>query len=92
MNDTNTAVGRACELAERVAGEARLEVHSRHAARLLYDATTAALAAIEGARLTASGKPDSRSRWARVILEQRLSASDPFAVPDHAVGAESLVD
>jgi acyl-CoA dehydrogenase len=86
------ALTRACELAERVAGEAALEAHCRHAGRVLYDATTAAMLAIEGARLAASGKRDTRSRWAHVILEYKLSATDPLALPVSGVDAAGLLN
>jgi acyl-CoA dehydrogenase len=87
-----TAIRKATGLAERVAGERALEVHSRHAGRVLYDVTTAALFAIEGAKLRAKGEADNRSRWARVVLEQRLSPTDPLSLPDTTVDAQTLLD
>lgn len=83
---------RAMDLAERVAGDGKAEVYSRQAGHILYDVTTCALAAIEGAQMRNAGMEDTRTRWARVLLEQRLRPVDPFALAEDSVGADELID
>ena len=83
---------RAMDLAERVAGDGKAEIYSRQAGHVLYDVTTCSLAAIEGAQMRNAGMKDTRTRWAKVLLEQRLCPVDPFALAEDSVGADELID
>jgi len=71
------AVDRATAFAERVAREAD-ESRVRQAASALYHATSAALLAVEGARLGRQGRDARRLLLARLVLEHRLRAQDPL--------------
>ena len=83
---------RAMNLAERVAGDGKAEIYSRQAGHVLYDVTTCSLTAIEGAQMRNAGMKDTRTRWAKVLLEQRLCPVDPFALAEDSVGADELID
>ena len=78
------ALDRAGALAERVAGNPSLEQYARQAARGLYDASSAAVMASEGARMASAGDADRRTRWAQAVLRHRLSVTDPLAIADDA--------
>ena len=54
---------------------------ARKASDALYHATTATLMACEGARLGAQGGDARRLLLARMVVDHRLSASDPLAMP-----------
>jgi alkylation response protein AidB-like acyl-CoA dehydrogenase len=76
----NAAIGRAADFAERVAADPALENRSRVAAGALYHAATAALLASEGASLGARGGDARRLLLARMVVEHRLTARDPFSL------------
>lgn len=76
----NAAIGRAADFAERVAADPALENRSRLAAGGLYHAATAALLAAEGAALGARGGDARRLLLARLVMEHRLTAQDPFSL------------
>ena len=76
----NAAIGRAADFAERVAADPDLENRSRVAAGGLYHAATAALLAAEGAALGGRGGDARRLLLARLVLEHRLTAQDPFSL------------
>jgi alkylation response protein AidB-like acyl-CoA dehydrogenase len=76
----NAVIGRAADFAERVAADPALENRSRVAAGGLYHAATAALLAAEGAALGARGGDARRLLLARLVLEHRLTAQDPFSL------------
>ena len=54
---------------------------ARKASDALYHATSAALMASEGVRLGAAGGDARRLLLARMVVDHRLSANDPLAVP-----------
>ncbi|QQS14181.1 MAG: acyl-CoA dehydrogenase family protein [Rhodospirillales bacterium] len=74
------ALGRAVDFAGRVAADPRHERRCRQASGALYHAATAALLAVEGAALGAAGGDARRLLLARMVLEQRLTPGDPFAL------------
>ncbi|MBU2531141.1 MAG: acyl-CoA dehydrogenase family protein, partial [Alphaproteobacteria bacterium] len=77
-NALKNALLKAGELAADVAGDAAAEVESRHAATVLYHASTAALMAWEGA-LTERRRGDARRvLWSKLLLDHKLSTRDPF--------------
>lgn len=80
----NAAIGRAADFAERVAADPALENRSRLAAGGLYHAATAALLAIEGAALGSRGGDARRLLLARLVMEHRLTAQDPFSLAKNA--------
>ncbi|MBM3619800.1 MAG: DNA alkylation response protein [Alphaproteobacteria bacterium] len=80
----NAAIGRAADFAERVAADPDLENRGRVAAGGLYHAATAALLAAEGAALGARGGDARRLLLARLVLEHRLTAQDPFSLAKNA--------
>ncbi|MFY0614106.1 MAG: acyl-CoA dehydrogenase family protein [Hyphomicrobiaceae bacterium] len=57
------------------------EPMARKASDALYHATSAALMACEGVRLGAEGGDARRLLLARMVVDHRLSASDPLAMP-----------
>ena len=71
---------RAADFAGRVAAEGH-EPLARKAADALYHATSAALMATEGATLGAQGGDARRLLLARMVIDHRLSPSDPLAFP-----------
>jgi acyl-CoA dehydrogenase len=75
------ALERALAFAEQVAAEPRAEKTARLAASALYHATSAVLLAWEGSR---SGVDARRALLARFVLEYRLTAQDPLALPNDA--------
>ena len=79
---------RAVDFAGRVASEGR-EPLARQASDALYHATSAALMACEGATLGAEGKDARRLLLARMVIDHRLSPSDPLAFPRNE---EAMID
>ena len=79
-----------------MASLANAEASCRRAASALYHVTSATLLAAEGAELGKNGGDARRLLLARLVLDHRLGASDPFALPDagweDAVSAKLLVD
>lgn len=73
---------RAIGLAETVARTDDEEANARHAASALYHAATACLMAWEGARIHAECGDARRLLWSALVLEHRLSPSDPLGRPD----------
>ncbi len=71
---------RAVDFAGRVAAEGR-ETLARQASDALYHATSAALMAAEGASLGVRGGDARRLLLARMVIDHRLSPSDPLSVP-----------
>jgi acyl-CoA dehydrogenase len=71
---------RAADFAGRVAAEGR-ETLARQASDALYHATSAALMAAEGATLGVRGGDARRLLLARMVIDHRLSPSDPLSVP-----------
>jgi acyl-CoA dehydrogenase len=86
----NAAIGRAADFAERVAADPDLENRSRVAAGALYHAATAALLAAEGVALGARGGDARRLLLARMVVEHRLTAQDPFSLTRHAWEEEAV--
>jgi alkylation response protein AidB-like acyl-CoA dehydrogenase len=74
------ALGRAIRFAEEVAGSAEYERFCRIASGQLYHAVTAALMAIEGARLGAAGGDARRLILARCVLEHRMQEAQPLSL------------
>ena len=81
------AVDNAVEFARKVAADPAHEDLSRRAARLLYDATGAALLAAEGAELAAAGRADTRSQLADWLLRATLEPRDPYALETAGFGS-----
>ena len=75
------ALERALAFAEQVAAEPNAEAAARLAASALYHATSAILLAWEGSR---PGVDARRALLARFVLEHRLTARDPLALPNDA--------
>jgi hypothetical protein len=75
------ALERALAFAEQVAAEPSAEKTARRAASALYHATTAILLAWEGSQPDVDAR---RALLARFVLEYRLTAQDPLAVPNDA--------
>lgn len=80
----NHALQKAGALAGDVAVDPEREIESRHAATMLYHASTAALMAWEASQIHARRGDARRLLWSKLILEHKLSASDPFAAGDTA--------
>jgi hypothetical protein len=78
------ALGRAVRFAEEVAGSAEYERFCRIASGQLYHAVTAALMAIEGAQLGASGGDARRLILARCVLEHRMQETQPLSLASFA--------
>ncbi|MFO1109403.1 MAG: acyl-CoA dehydrogenase family protein [Bradyrhizobium sp.] len=72
---------RAVRLAERIAGEGRLEDQARKAASALYHITSAVLMTWEASRPGADAR---RVLYARLVLDHRLGAEDPLEVDEAA--------
>jgi alkylation response protein AidB-like acyl-CoA dehydrogenase len=68
-------LNRALQFAERVAADGALEADARRAASGLYHATSAVLMAWEASR---PGVDARRALFARLVLDNRLSAPDPL--------------
>jgi acyl-CoA dehydrogenase len=75
-------VERAVGFVDAVAKRADGEASCRQAASGLYHAASAALMAAEGARSGARGGDARRLVLARLVIDHRLSAADPFLLPD----------
>jgi len=75
-------VDRAAAFADEVAAQPRHEKFARLAADGLYHAASAALMAWEGAATGAIGGDARRMILARMVIEHRLRANDPLALPD----------
>jgi alkylation response protein AidB-like acyl-CoA dehydrogenase len=73
----NTALERACNLAERVARAPQEEAQARRVTSALYHAASAILLAWEGTRPGADAR---RILLARFVLEYRLTEQDPLAL------------
>jgi alkylation response protein AidB-like acyl-CoA dehydrogenase len=58
------------------------EVQTRRAVSVLYHAATACLLAVEGAAIDKLRGDARRALWAKLVLDHRLAAEDPFAVTD----------
>jgi len=78
------AVDRAVAFAAEVAADGGREVQARQATSALYHAASAALMAWEGAMTQARRGDARRALYARLVLDQRLTAQDPFAPADGA--------
>ncbi|HEY7843175.1 MAG TPA: acyl-CoA dehydrogenase family protein, partial [Bradyrhizobium sp.] len=78
-NRLSLALDRALAFAERVAAEPGLEANARKAASGLYHVTSAILMSWEAAQ---PGRDPRRALYARLVLEHRLSARDPFEPDD----------
>ena len=78
--EMTTTLDRAVEFAGRVAAEGN-EPLARQASDALYHAASAALMATEGAILGAQGGDARRLLLARMVIDHRLSPSDPLAFP-----------
>ena len=74
-------VERAVAMAEEVAASGN-QTLARKASDALYNVTAAVLMACEGARLGARGHDARRLLLARLVVDHRLQAQDPLAVPD----------
>jgi len=89
-------VDRAVRFADTVAKLPNAEASCRRVASALYHAASAALLAAEGAELGSRGGDARRLLLARLVLDQRLTNADPFALPDdrweEAVTAKLLDD
>jgi hypothetical protein len=70
---------RATRFAAEVAADPTKEKLSRSAASSLYHAVSAALLAAEGAATGAAGGDARRLLLAKLVIDHRLSVSDPFA-------------
>jgi acyl-CoA dehydrogenase len=81
---------RALQFAERIAADGALEANARRAASGLYHATSAVLTAWEASRANVDAR---RALFARLVLDNRLSAPDPLepAALDWENEAASLV-
>src|SRR5262249_17312128 len=75
------ALARALTFAEHTARTDDREPHARQAASALYHAASAILLAWEGTRRGADAR---RVILARMVLDHRLTASDPLAPPADA--------
>lgn len=80
---------RAAEFARKVASDKAYERHCRQATAGLYHAMTAALMAAEGAVLGESGGDARRLLIARLVLDRRLSPSDPLTLDESPFEAEA---
>lgn len=90
--ELNGAVERAASFAEEVAREGR-EPLMRKASTGLYNATTAALMAVEGAALGARGGDARRLLLARLVVDHRLKPQDPLGGElDDGPFADALLD
>ncbi|WP_119166627.1 acyl-CoA dehydrogenase family protein [Algihabitans albus] len=70
----------AAQLAERTGEQASAGEHSaRHVASALYNATTAAILALEGAALAKRQGDAKRIVLAKLVVDHRLSSRDPLA-------------
>ncbi|MFT5507520.1 MAG: acyl-CoA dehydrogenase [Hyphomicrobiaceae bacterium] len=78
--ELSATIDRAFAFAGDVAASGN-EPMARKASDALYHATTAALMACEGARLGSEGGDARRLLLARMVMDHRLSASDPLAIP-----------
>jgi acyl-CoA dehydrogenase len=88
-------VDRAVGFVDTVAKRPDAEASYRRAASALYHATSAALLAAEGAELGQRGGDARRLLLARLVLDHRLGATDPFALPDESweeAAAAKLLD
>jgi acyl-CoA dehydrogenase len=72
----------AVQLADEVAAKPHNERFARIATDALYNAASAALMTWEGATLGAKGGDARRMIMARMVVEHRLRAEDPLAIPD----------
>ena len=83
---------RAFGFAERIAAEGD-ETQNRRAASALYHATSAVLLAVEGAQLGAMGQDARRLVLARMVIDHRLSPSDPLEGGESSAGQiDALLD
>jgi alkylation response protein AidB-like acyl-CoA dehydrogenase len=87
-NRLRLALDRALAFAERVAAEPGLEANARKAASGLYHVTSAILMSWEAAQ---PGRDPRRALYARLVLEHRLSARDPFE-PDERNWQDKAAD
>jgi acyl-CoA dehydrogenase len=76
-------VDRAVEFVDTVAKQANAEASCRRAATSLYHVTSAALMAVEGARLGAQGGDARRLLLSRLVIDHRVDNADPFKMVDH---------
>jgi Acyl-CoA dehydrogenase, C-terminal domain len=81
------ALQRAGQLAGDVAANPETEIESRHATTMLFHASTAALMAWEGAQIFAQRGDARRMLWSKLILDHKLTPSDPFRRSDAAAEA-----
>ncbi|MEO8557869.1 MAG: acyl-CoA dehydrogenase family protein [Rhodospirillales bacterium] len=84
-------IDRAIRFAAEVAADPAKEKLSRAAASSLYHAVSAALLAAEGAATGAAGGDARRLLLAKLVVDHRLSASDPFA-PQADSNEDAMVD
>lgn len=89
-------VDRSVDFVDAVAKRADAEASCRRAATSLYHVTSAALMAVEGARLGAKGGDARRLLMSRLVIDHRVDHADPFKLVDpdweNAVGACLLDD
>ena len=87
-------LGRATAMADEVARRGD-ETQARRVSSALYHSVTAALMAWEGATLGSRGGDARRMLLARMVIDQRLSSSDPLATEDgdfNRVASARLLD
>ncbi|MDP6566595.1 MAG: acyl-CoA dehydrogenase family protein [Alphaproteobacteria bacterium] len=75
-------IDRAGEFALHIASRQQDEASARQATSNLYHAASAALMAWEGARIHAERGDARRLLWARLVLDHRLAARDPYEAVD----------
>jgi hypothetical protein len=78
-------VDRAVSFAREVAGESENEAEARRATSLLYHVTSAVQFTWEAERIHARRGDARRLLLSRLVVDHRLTASDPFRLAENAV-------
>lgn len=86
-----TALLLAADLATRTVASGQ-EHRFRQAASALYHASTAALMVWEGALLAGTRGDARRWLWAKLVLDERLSAKDPLSPDGDAAHEQRVLD
>jgi len=90
--ELNGLINRAVALADAVAEDPSKEPLARKASAALYNVTSAALLAYEGAAIAARGGDDKRTWLARMVIAHRLGGNaDPLAA-DMSAWEEGAID
>ena len=76
-------VDRAVAFAREVAGESENEAEARRATSLLYHVTSAVQLAWEAQRIHARRGDARRLLLSRLVIDHRLTASDPFRLAEN---------